>query len=1066
MKTEGTPRLFRNKWRFTGYMALLPVITIALIWTFGSTSALPSVSAANSTDPENEATAEMFAFALNFRSAANLAVFGGNSVTDDGSSDFRGAVGSPGVIIGGPKEAMSSQEFAQARRDLLDSFSAVDQLPCTTVSNPDLSGQTFGPGVYCVGSATLAGRMTVDAGGAANSRFVFRVNGTFTAEDASSIVREGGAGASNVYFFSSDAAAIGADATIGGNVISRDSVRVGHGSTVSGKVFAINGDVVTNANIIGGASGYIEICKEIAGNVVGLISPGTIFNFTVDGVPGTILVPAGGCSPPIKVEAGNVTVTETAVANVAVVGITATPPDRLVNRNFGLQQAVVAVVEGDVTRQTVVTFTNQSTRTGVIEICKFAQDSEVNGFFNFTVQGAPGQISVPVGFCSGPITVTTLQVGTSTFTTNVTELAKTNYRLDFVSTFPPIALNNVFPDAGFDANGALLTNNTNGGYANVTINVGSGPANQVTVRFFNRSLPGRIKVCKISADPVNIPFGTTFRFSIAGAGWNSPTQALPFMAQAFSFDVLAGPASQGGFCAFAPGLWAVGQPVLVVENGISANNTTTLPLGLAATQAGLRISSITASTTFSPAPVNGINFTIPTNPEFINPISGIGYAAIPARNTTADIVFTNFIYRPAILKLCKFAGTGVAPGTPFTFSIAPVDTATTWTFPTAPIRVLAGTCVYVDGPFPGDPAFPGVRLFNFGTSIVVTEAAVAGTAVSAISSPTLIPVPNPNPPNFVGTLTPDLANRRATLTLNQILFIGSPPTNYYFNELQFTNIAAAAPPPARSTRYDFNGDHSSDVAVFRPSDGTWYYSVFSGGGIRNVQFGQAGDKPAAADYDGDGVTDPAVYRNGIWYVLGSRAGFSAMAFGLPTDIPMPGDYDGDGKADFAVYRPSNGTWYFWGTADGFRAEQFGIATDIPLNGDWDFDGKTDIAVFRDGTWYIDMSTNGIVGRVFGMAGDIPVPADYDGDGRTDEAVYRGGTWYFMGSYDGFFAAQFGLPTDTPVPADYDGDGKTDIAVYRTSSTMWYVSPSGQSSNAVAGFSARQFGAAGDLLMRY
>ena len=44
------------------------------------------------------------------------------------------------------------------------------------------------------------------------------------------------------------------------------------------------------------------------------------------------------------------------------------------------------------------------------------------------------------------------------------------------------------------------------------------------------------------------------------------------------FDVLAGPAAQGGFCAFAPGLWAVGTPVFVGENGISAANNTFLPL--------------------------------------------------------------------------------------------------------------------------------------------------------------------------------------------------------------------------------------------------------------------------------------------------------------------------------------------------------------------------------------------------------------------------------------------------------------------------------------------------------
>ena len=99
------------------------------------------------------------------------------------------------------------------------------------------------------------------------------------------------------------------------------------------------------------------------------------------------------------------------VANNAVVAITTTPANRLVSSSLALQQAVVNAPDGDVTNQTVVTFTNQTTRTGTIEICKFGLDTDVAGFFNFTVQGAPGQtFSVPVGFCSGPITVTLLQV--------------------------------------------------------------------------------------------------------------------------------------------------------------------------------------------------------------------------------------------------------------------------------------------------------------------------------------------------------------------------------------------------------------------------------------------------------------------------------------------------------------------------------------------------------------------------------------------------------------------------------------------------------------------------------
>ena len=79
-------------------------------------------------------------------------------------------------------------------------------------------------------------------------------------------------------------------------------------------------------------------------------------------------------------------------------------------------------------------------------------------------------------------------------------------------------------------------------------------------------------------------------------------------------------------------------------------------------------------------------------------------------------------------------------------------------------------------------------------------------------------------------------------------------------------------------------------------------------------------------------TDVAVYRpsNGVWYYQRSQAGFGAIQFGLETDQPTPADYDGDGRTDVAVYRPSNGVWYLQQSTLGFTGIQFGIAEDKPI----------------------------------------------------------------------------------------------------------------------------------------
>jgi len=228
------------------------------------------------------------------------------------------------------------------------------------------------------------------------------------------------------------------------------------------------------------------------------------------------------------------------------------------------------------------------------------------------------------------------------------------------------------------------------------------------------------------------------------------------------------------------------------------------------------------------------------------------------------------------------------------------------------------------------------------------------------------------------------------------------------------------PPP----QFYLRNSNSAGVA-----DGTFFY-------------GSPGDIPLLCDWNGDGYSTLAVYRNGVFYLKNANASGNAdvvFPYGNPGDVPVCGHWNGGATETVGVYR--NGVFYLRlsntaGPAD--LVVPFGNPGDTPVVGDWGATGKTTVGVFRAGTWYVAFSNSGgFANAVFayGNATDRPIAGDWTASGRARPGVVRGGTWYLANTWPPTGVADlavfaYGDPTDIPLTGDYDGNGTDTPAVAR------------------------------------
>jgi len=224
--------------------------------------------------PQNAAQA---ATAVPLATAEGFAILGGSTITNTGQTTVTGAIGlHPGTAVTGFGPGADAVTLngalhltdalaLQAKTDLTTAYNnAAAQSPATQIPT-ELGGSILTPGVYTSAAGTfgITGQLTLDAQGDPDAVFIFQMGSTLTTAAASSITLVNDADACNVFWQAGTSATLGANSTFKGTIMADQSITLGNGAAVEGRVLARTAAVTMDSNTITNAVCTAAVDDEI-----------------------------------------------------------------------------------------------------------------------------------------------------------------------------------------------------------------------------------------------------------------------------------------------------------------------------------------------------------------------------------------------------------------------------------------------------------------------------------------------------------------------------------------------------------------------------------------------------------------------------------------------------------------------------------------------------------------------------------------------------------------------------------------------------------------------------------